>query len=76
MKYQEFTPSGCTGIGVIKFEFVAKTQVLWFSYTLTQICEKVSKMIKHENCLIKEENHEIICIKNSTKFMNYALVEF
>ena len=24
-KYQRFTPSGCRDIGIIKFEFVAKT---------------------------------------------------
>ena len=29
LKYQEFTPSGCSGIGIIKFEFVAKTQLLY-----------------------------------------------
>ena len=28
LKYQRFTPSGCKDIGIIKFEFVAKTQVL------------------------------------------------
>ncbi len=28
MKYQVFTPSGLQDIGIIKFEFVAKTQFL------------------------------------------------
>ena len=29
LKHQRFTPSGCQDIGIQKFEFVAKTQLLW-----------------------------------------------
>ena len=29
LKYQKFTPSDCKGIGILKFEFVAKTQQLY-----------------------------------------------
>jgi len=28
LKYQRFTPSGCKGIGIRKFEFLANTQFL------------------------------------------------
>ena len=29
LKYQRFTSTGCRDIGIRKFEFVAKTQILW-----------------------------------------------
>ena len=29
MKHERFTPTGCRDIGIRKFEFVAKTQILW-----------------------------------------------
>ena len=32
MKYQRFTPTGCKGIGIRIFEFVAKTQFLFITY--------------------------------------------
>ena len=31
LKYQRPTPSGCKDIGIIKFEFVAKTQFLYLN---------------------------------------------
>jgi len=35
LKYQRFTPSGCKDIGARKFEFVAKTQFLYYqNYSL------------------------------------------
>ena len=39
LKYQKFTPSGCKGIGILKFEFVAKTQYLY----LDGYCDKNQK---------------------------------
>ena len=32
LKYQGFPPSDCQDIGIIKFEFVAKTQFLYLAY--------------------------------------------
>ena len=29
LKYQRFTPLGCNDIGIGKFEFVVKTQILY-----------------------------------------------
>ena len=37
LKYQRFAPSGCKDIGIRRFEFVAKTQVLNF-YIIQKFC--------------------------------------
>ena len=34
LKYQKFTPSGCKDIGIIKYEFVAKSQFLYIHENL------------------------------------------
>ena len=34
LKYQKLTPLGCKDIGIIKFEFVAKTQFLLKVYDI------------------------------------------
>ena len=44
LKYQRFTPSGCKGIGIRKFRFVAITQFL---------CEKVQKRLCEKKESIK-----------------------
>ena len=36
LKYQRFTPSYCTDIGVRKFELVAKTQILSFKFEVLE----------------------------------------
>ena len=39
LKYQSFTPSGCKDIGRRKFEFVAKTQILYtYTFFVTTVC--------------------------------------
>ena len=35
LKYQSFTPSGCAGIGINKFEFVAKTKLKSYKSLIT-----------------------------------------
>ena len=38
LKYQRFKQSGCKDIGIRKFEFMAKTQFLYFQVTDKTIC--------------------------------------
>ena len=38
MKYQRFTPSSCKDIAILKLEFVAKTQLFWFIYSICRLC--------------------------------------
>ena len=47
-KYQVFTPSGLQDIGIITFEFVAKTQFLCMDFTQYQICTRpIIPITKH-----------------------------
>jgi len=53
MKYQVFTPSGLQDIGIIKFEFVAKTQFLCMDFTQYKIfTQPITPITKHPSMFL------------------------
>jgi len=61
LKYQRFAPSGWKDIGIRRFEFVAKTQLL------SKLLKKYLNMsFQDVVCLIEESTHE----KDLTKYIN------
>ena len=50
LKYQRFTPSDCTEVGIRIFEFVTKTQIL-YKTLLVQLCDLVPPQISDASYL-------------------------
>ena len=64
MKYQRFTPSGCKDMGLIKFEFEAKTQFLCCSNSNKNITIKLI-------CNLKGVANKFLRLTKSTKQIPY-----